>query len=62
MASQIGLKNIHIAVLKSGDNMGVKYDSPINLERAISSKLKGKFYSRDFDGNYMMKKEGMQVL
>lgn len=42
MARQIGLKDVHIAVLKSDDNTGVKYDPPVKLERAISAKLSPK--------------------
>lgn len=42
MARQIGLKDIHIAILKTDDATGAAYDSPIKLERAISAKLSPK--------------------
>lgn len=47
MARQIGLRDIHIAVLKSDDNTGVTYDPPIKLERAISAKISPKSNSEN---------------
>jgi len=42
MARQLGLKDIHIAILKTDDATGAAYDLPIKLERAISAKLSPK--------------------
>jgi phi13 family phage major tail protein len=47
MARQIGLRDIHIAILTQDDNTGVAYDTPIKLERAISAKLTPKLSSEN---------------
>ncbi|MCT4543487.1 MAG: phage tail protein [Vallitalea sp.] len=45
MARQIGLKDIHIAILKKDDSTGIEYETPIKLERAIDAKLSPKISS-----------------
>ncbi|MEG1256412.1 hypothetical protein [Clostridium sp.] len=52
MARQVGLKDVHITILKTDDATGTTYDTEAEKPKAQSAKLKGKFYSRDFDGNY----------
>ncbi|MDK2918987.1 MAG: hypothetical protein PWQ37_1720 [Candidatus Petromonas sp.] len=47
MARQIGLRDIHIAILTQDDNLGVTYDTPVKLERAISAKLTPKLSSEN---------------
>jgi phi13 family phage major tail protein len=47
MARQIGLRDIHIAVLQTDDNTATTYDTPIKLERAINAKLSPKFNSEN---------------
>ena len=41
MARQIGLKDIHVAVITKDDETGVTYDIPSKLERAISARRGG---------------------
>lgn len=55
MARQIGLRDIHIAILTKDDNIGETYDTPVKLERAISAKISPKsnsdnIYSDDTEG------------
>lgn len=45
---QIGLKDIHIAVLTKDDNEGVTYEVPTKLERSISAKISPKTSSEKF--------------
>lgn len=52
MARQVGLKDIHIAILKTDTSGGATYDTPEKLERAIMAKIapkadSQKFYSDD---------------
>lgn len=52
MSRQVGLKDIHIAILKTDDNEGVTYETPQKLERSIAAKIapktsSEKFYSDD---------------
>lgn len=47
MARQIGLRDIHIALLTKDDNTGVTYATPTKLERAISAKLSPKVNSEN---------------
>ncbi|OPJ55885.1 major tail protein [Alkalithermobacter paradoxus] len=47
MARQIGLRDIHIAILTSDDASGTVYGAPIKLERAISAKLSPKLNSEN---------------
>ena len=47
MARQIGLKDIHIAILKTDTITATTYDLPIKLERAISAKLSPKSNSEN---------------
>ncbi|WP_069648986.1 major tail protein [Caloranaerobacter ferrireducens] len=66
MARQIGLKDIHIAVLTQDDNTGVTYDTPIKLERAISARLSPKvssenIYSDDTVEDVITAFEGVDV-
>jgi hypothetical protein len=46
MARQIGLRDIHIAVLTKDDSTGVTYSTPEKLERAISAKAFSKIKFR----------------
>lgn len=39
MARQIGLKDIHIALLTKDDSTSVTYETPVKLERSISAKI-----------------------
>ncbi|MFV0503754.1 MAG: major tail protein [Lachnospirales bacterium] len=66
MARQIGLKDIHIALLTNDDNTGVAYDVPAKLERAISAKLSPKsnsenIYSDDTVEDVITAFEGVDV-
>lgn len=66
MPRQIGLRDIHIAVLKSDDATGTTYDVPIKLERAISAKLSPKsnsenIYSDDSVEDIITAFEGVDV-
>lgn len=45
MPRQIGLRDIHIALLTKDDDTGATYDTPIKLERAISAKISPKLNS-----------------
>lgn len=47
MARQIGLKDIHVAVLTADDSTAVTYQTPSKLERAISAKLTPKTNSEN---------------
>jgi len=47
MARQIGLRDIHIALLTKDDNTGATYATPTKLERAISAKLSPKVNSEN---------------
>ncbi|SHK54427.1 major tail protein [Paramaledivibacter caminithermalis] len=47
MARQIGLRNIHIAILTKDDHTGATYDTQSKLERAISAKLTPKMSSEN---------------
>lgn len=66
MARQIGLRDIHIAVLQTDDNSGATYDIPVKLERAISAKLTPKsnsenIYSDDSVEDIITAFEGVDV-
>ena len=66
MARQIGLKDIHIAVITKDDETGVTYDIPSKLERAISARLTPKvssenIYSDDTVEDIISAFEGMDV-
>jgi len=66
MARQIGLKDIHIAILKTDDATGTTYDPPIKLERAIAAKLTPKsnsenIYSDDSVEDIITAFEGVDV-
>jgi len=66
MARQVGLKDIHIAILKTDDSTGTTYDTPIKLERAISAKLSPKsnsenIYSDDAVEDIITAFEGVDV-
>lgn len=66
MARQVGLKDIHIAILKIDDAIGTTYDTPIKLERAISAKLSPKsnsdnIYSDDAVEDIITAFEGIDV-
>ncbi|GAA0778355.1 hypothetical protein GCM10008908_35150 [Clostridium subterminale] len=66
MARQVGLKDIHIAILKTDDAIGTTYDTPIKLERAISVKLSPKsnsdnIYSDDAVEDIITAFEGVDV-
>ena len=66
MARQVGLKDIHIAILKTDDATGTIYDTPIKLERAISAKLSPKsnsdnIYSDDAVEDIITAFEGVDV-
>ena len=47
MARQIGLKDIHIALLTDDDSLGATYETPVKLERAVSAKLSPKVNSEN---------------
>lgn len=66
MARQIGLKDIHIALLTKDDGTGVTYATPSKLERAISAKLTPKvssenIYSDDTVEDVITAFEGVDV-
>lgn len=66
MARQIGLRDIHIAVLTKDDSTGVTYSTPEKLERAISVKLSPKsnsenIYSDDTVEDIITAFEGVDV-
>lgn len=66
MARQIGLRDIHIAILKTDDATATTYDPPIKLERAISAKLSPKsnsdnIYSDDAVEDIIPAFEGVDV-
>lgn len=66
MARQIGLRDIHIAVLTKDDNTGATYDAPVKLERAINAKLTPKsnsenIYSDDSVEDIITAFEGVDV-
>lgn len=66
MARQIGLKDIHIAVLLTDTASEATYDTPIKLERAISAKLSPKsnsdnIYSDDAVEDIITAFEGVDV-
>jgi len=66
MARQIGLRDIHIALLTKDDNTGTTYDVPSKLERAISAKLTPKsnsenIYSDDTVEDVITAFEGVDV-
>jgi phi13 family phage major tail protein len=47
MARQIGLKDIHVAILTKDDATGATYEAPTKLERAINAKLSPKSNSEN---------------
>lgn len=47
MARQIGLRDIHIALLTDDDETGTTYATPTKLERAVSAKLSPKVNSEN---------------
>lgn len=66
MARQIGLRDIHIAVLSKDDSTGVTYSKPEKLERAIGAKLNPKtnsdnIYSDDAVEDVITAFEGVDV-
>lgn len=66
MPRQIGLRDIHIAILTSDDGLGTVYDVPVKLERAISAKLSPKsnsenIYSDDSVEDIITAFEGVDV-
>lgn len=66
MSRQIGLKDIHIAILTKDDSIAATYDTPIKLERAISAKLSPKsnsdnIYSDDAVEDIITAFEGIDV-
>lgn len=66
MARQIGLKDIHIALLTKDDATGVTYAVPSKLERAISAKITPKvssenIYSDDTVEDIITAFEGVDV-
>jgi len=66
MTRQIGLKDIHIAVLTSDTASGAVYETPSKLERAISAKLSPKvnsdnIYSDDSVEDVITAFEGVDV-
>ncbi|MED0676986.1 major tail protein [Aneurinibacillus thermoaerophilus] len=42
MATQVGLKDLHIAVLKKDDKTGVEYETPVLIAGAINAKIQPK--------------------
>jgi len=63
---QIGLKDIHIAVLTSDDSIAAVYENPLKLERAINAKLTPKsnsenIYSDDAVEDIISAFEGIDV-
>lgn len=66
MARQMGLKDIHIAILTDDISSGVTYETPEKLERAISAKLSPKsntenIYSDDSVEDVIAAFEGVDV-
>lgn len=66
MARQIGLRDIHIAVLSKDDSTGATYSKPEKLERAIGAKLNTKtnsdnIYSDDSVKDIITAFEGIDV-
>lgn len=66
MARQIGLRDIHIAILKTDTTTAATYDPPVKLERAISTKLTPKsnsenIYSDDTVEDVITAFEGVDV-
>jgi phi13 family phage major tail protein len=66
MARQIGLRDIHIAVLTKDDSTGATYAVPQKLERAISAKITPKantenLYSDDSVEDILLAFEGVEV-
>lgn len=66
MARQIGLRDIHIAVLQSDTTADATYDTPVKLERAIGAKLSPKsnsdnIYSDDSVEDIITAFEGVDV-
>lgn len=66
MARQIGLRDIHIAVLSKDDSTGATYSKPEKLERAIGAKLNPKtnsdnIYSDDSVEDIITAFEGIDV-
>lgn len=66
MPRQIGLRDIHIAILKTDDDKGVTYEKPEKLERAVSAKLSPKtnsenIYSDDSVEDVITAFEGIEV-
>lgn len=66
MARQMGLKDIHIALLSEDTSSGVTYETPEKLERAISAKLSPKsntenIYSDDTVEDVIAAFEGIDV-
>lgn len=66
MARQMGLKDIHIAILTEDTSSGTTYETPEKLERAISAKLSPKsntenIYSDDSVEDVIAAFEGVDV-
>lgn len=66
MARQIGLRDIHVAVLTKDDSTEATYEKPMKLERAISAKLNPKtnsdnIYSDDSVEDVITVFEGVEV-
>lgn len=66
MARQMGLKDIHIAILTEDTSSGTTYETPEKLERAISTKLSPKsntenIYSDDSVEDVIAAFEGVDV-
>lgn len=66
MPRQIGLRDIHIAIVTSDDSTETVYDAPIKLERAISAKISPKsnsdnIYSDDSVEDVITAFEGVDV-
>ncbi|MGE5417429.1 MAG: major tail protein [Acidobacteriota bacterium] len=66
MARQIGLKDIHVAILTTDNDTGATYAAPTKLERAISAKLTPKLtsesiYSDDTVEDVISAFEGVDV-
>ena len=66
MPRQIGLRDIHIAIVKTDDSTATTYDPPTILERAISAKLSPKsnsdnIYSDDTVEDIITAFEGVDV-
>lgn len=66
MSRQIGLKDIHIAVMTKDDSTEVTYQSPVKLERAISARVSPRvtsenIYSDDTVEDVISSFEGIEV-